>query len=244
MTDIALLERPAGAPASRRPRVPEALRPVALREERRLLAHPFLQRCASGTVTLAELRRYLVQQGHYSRYFTRYLCALISQLPDGEHVLRLAGNLAEELGFGDARELPHSRLYAQMLQHFDLALEHEPATAQTQALVDTMFMLCRQPGGVAGLGALCLGAEAVVPALYARILEGFAAHGVPASRLSFFHIHVACDDEHAQTMFDILAEGCAQPGVVETVAAAATTAVSARLRMFDALLDHPLPLGA
>src|SRR6266571_4447830 len=66
----------------------------------RVLGHPFLAGCADGRTTLEQLRAFLVQHGKYSRYFTRYLCALISQLDDSEDVLRLAENLAEELGFG------------------------------------------------------------------------------------------------------------------------------------------------
>jgi len=243
MTDLALIDPPPARVVNPGPRVPEPLRLVFEREERRLLEHPFLQRCANGNITMSELHRYLLQQGHYGRHFTRYLCALISQLSAGDDVLRLAGNLAEELGFGNDGGVPHSQLYADMLRQFDLSLDREPVSPQTQSLIDTMFMLCRQPGGAAGLGALCLGAEAVVPALYQRILHGFAHHGVPASRLEFFQIHVGCDDEHARTMFGMLEIWCNKPFIAETVAAAATIAISARMRMFDGLLDRPTPLG-
>lgn len=239
MTHLELVDPPAVV----RRRVPAALLRIYEREERRLLDHPFLRRCASGEISMNELRRYLVQQGHYGGYFTRYLCGLISQLPEGDDVLRLAANLAEELGLGDGQGVSHSRLYADMLTQFDLSLKREPITPQTQSLVDTMFMLCRQPGGESGLGALCLGAEAVVPAMYQRILDGFAHHRVPAAKLAFFEIHVGCDDEHAQTMFDILASWCNRPAAIETIAAAAATAISARLRMFDALLEQPIALA-
>jgi len=237
-------------PARRGARPCEAVRvPAILREahelgERRLMSHPFLRRCETGTATMAELRRYLVQQGHYGRHFTRYLCALISQLAHGDEVMRLAGNLAEELGFGGGAGVPHARMYADMLRQFDLSLDREPASPQTQALIDTMFMLCRAPGGASGLGALCLGAEAIVPAMYRRIIAGFSHHGVPVARLAFFQVHVECDDDHAGTMFDILADACARSPVQrEAVVAAAAAAISARMRMLDSVLEPPALRG-
>jgi pyrroloquinoline quinone (PQQ) biosynthesis protein C len=144
----------------------------------RLLQHPFLVRCGEGRATMDELRSYLVQQGKYSRYFTRYLCALMSCLEDSWDVLHLADNLAGELGLGEGDEIPHSRLYAQMLAHFGIDLDEHTVHPETQNLIDTMFMLCRQPGGISGLGALCLGAEAIVPVIYARVIDGFRGCGV------------------------------------------------------------------
>jgi pyrroloquinoline quinone (PQQ) biosynthesis protein C len=204
----------------------------------RVLRHPFLAGCANGTVTLEQLREYLVQHGKYARYFTRYLCALISQLDEGEDVLKLAENLTEELGFGDDTELriPHARIYADMLKDLDIDPAVHPTNPETQSLIDTMFMLCRQPRGTAGLGAMCLGAEGLVPAMYARIMEGFRHCGVDEKRLEFFAIHIECDDGHAGTMYEILArETEVSPSARITALNAGDIAVNARLRFFDAL---------
>ncbi|MFN7204375.1 MAG: iron-containing redox enzyme family protein [Burkholderiales bacterium] len=147
-------------------RTPPALKEIANDFANRLLAHPFLVSCSNGTITRKELDNLLIQQGKYSQYFTRYLCALISQLEENTDVLRLAENLSEELGYGDDSRIPHSRIYAEMVRDLGLNGAEEPILPETQVLIDSMFMLCRQPGGVAGLAALCLGAEAVVPSLY------------------------------------------------------------------------------
>jgi pyrroloquinoline-quinone synthase len=205
----------------------------------RVLRHPFLAGCADGTVTLDELRRFLVQHGSYSKHFTRYLCALISQLDSDDDVLRLAGNLTEELGSGAEAEMrrPHWRIYADMLREFDIDLAAHPVNPETQNLIDTMFMLCRQPRGTTGLGAMCLGAEGLVPALYARIVEGFLRRGVTARRLEFFAIHIECDDEHATTMYEILARQLEEsPSHRIAALNAGEIAVGARLRFFDALM--------
>jgi pyrroloquinoline-quinone synthase len=207
----------------------------------RVLRHPFLMGCANGTVSLGELRAFLVQHGKYARYFTRYLCALISQLDEGDDVLRLAENLTEELGCGAhaAARTPHSRIYADMLEDFDIDLAAHPITPETQNLIDTMFMLCRQPLGTAGLGAMCLGAEGLVPAMYGRIIEGFRQRGIDLRRLEFFAIHIECDDDHAATMYEILARQAEQsPSCKIAALNAGEIAVNARLRFFDALMKR------
>ncbi|MBC7435212.1 MAG: iron-containing redox enzyme family protein [Bdellovibrionales bacterium] len=220
-------------------RTPSGLRQAAAGFASRLLAHPFLERCRTGRIQREELDRFLVQHGKYSRHFTQYLCALISQFDNGADVTRLASNLAEELGFDEGTSVPHSRIYADMLDSFGLDLERARTLPQTQAFIDTMFTLCRRPGGLEGLAALCFGAEAVVPSLYSRIIEGFVSVGVDRDALAFFTIHVECDDGHADTMFEILQRMMAQsPTARQAAIAAGKQVVEARLRMFDALLNE------
>jgi pyrroloquinoline-quinone synthase len=172
--------------------------------QKRLIAqlahHSFLARCRSGQISLDELKILLVQQGLYSSYFTRYLCALMSNLPSNTEVFELAENLFEELGFAPDSPTPHYLLYRDMLQAFELTLEGQTPTAATQYLIDTMFQHCRHPDPAVGLGALCLGAEGLVPHFYSDLIKGFAAHGIAAHTLRFFQLHIACDDEHAQTL--------------------------------------------
>lgn len=239
MNSLAFVEEknsPANGRHVRR-KLPTVLESITNEFTLRLLDHPFLVRCGNGTVTMDELRRFLVQQGLYSRHFTRYLCALISRLDESEDVLRLAGNLAEELGYGDEMHgIPHSRIYADMLSAFEIQLDHHTAYPETQNLIDTMFMLCRQPRGIAGLGAMCLGAEAVVPALYTRLVEGFQSCGISADRLEFFRIHIDCDDGHAETMLELITRLTVNsiPSLIGALQAG-EIAVNARLRFFDAI---------
>jgi pyrroloquinoline quinone (PQQ) biosynthesis protein C len=74
----------------------------------------------------------------------------------------------------------------------------------TQALIETMLECCRNARPMVGLGALCLGAEAIVPEVYSTILNGFDAVREPRENLHFFTIHVSDDDEHARTMRNII----------------------------------------
>jgi pyrroloquinoline quinone (PQQ) biosynthesis protein C len=67
-----------------------------------------------------------------------------------------------------------------------------------------MLHHCKNPNPSYGLGAICLGAEALVPALYTDIISGFTACGVEAKDIDFFRIHVECDDGHAETLRDLM----------------------------------------
>ncbi len=211
----------------------------------RVLASPFVGRCRAGKVSLTEMKRYLVQQGLYGAHFTRYLCALMSNLPSNHAVLELAENLFEELGLDPAnRSVPHHEIYRDMLARFGLCLEGAQATPGTRLLIDTMLAHCRSTNPAQGLGALCLGAEALVPALYADIILGFKACGVAADDIEFFRIHVDCDDGHAETIREIMLHVAAHDS--EQLAAmidAGSAVVSARLKFFDDL-DRPARLVA
>jgi|GEM_PF-5614760 len=55
-----------------------------------------------------------------------------------------------------------------------------------------------------GLGAFCLGAEAVVPHLYNQIVQGLKRCGLGEMELEYFNIHINCDDDHSLTMRKIL----------------------------------------
>ncbi len=205
--------------------------------------HPFLTRCRNGSITLPELKCFLVQQGYYSRYFTRYLCALMSNLDSNDHVQALMENLCEELGLTSDSPTPHSTIYKSMLHRFGLSLENAPPPLPgTTALIQTMSDHCRAPNSAKGLGALCLGAEALVPSIYSDILTGFAAHGIGGADTEFFRIHVECDDGHADTLRDIMfATAAKDQEQLKVMIAAGRTLVKARAEFFsniETLLWH------
>lgn len=202
----------------------------------RVHAHSFLKRCRAKSVSLDELKLFLVQQGLYSGYFTRYLCALMANLPSGDQVIKLAENLCEELGLTEDSGTPHSIIYREMLQHFGLSLSEATPTLGTLRLIDTMFDHCRDPKSARGLGALCLGAEALVPTMYSDIIAAFDGCGIPHAKLSFFHIHVECDDGHADTMRDIMVDMASRdPQQIPMMLNAGTAMVDARLSFFDSI---------
>ena len=206
----------------------------------RVRAHPFLEGCRNGTISLDTLKSFLVQQGHYSAYFTRYLCALISNLPSNDQVLELAENLFEELGLDESSEdhsTPHYIIYRNMLETFGLSLKGTRENPQTRKLIDSMLTHCKSSNPAYGLGAICLGAEAIVSVIYADIIEGFKARGVPMADINFFRIHVECDDGHAETIRDIMVDVADHDqSQIDTMIAAGEELVTARLDFFNGIM--------
>jgi pyrroloquinoline quinone (PQQ) biosynthesis protein C len=201
---------------------------------RQVKNHPFLVRCRNGEVTMDELKKFLVQQGLYSRHFTRYLCALMANLPDNEDILHLSANLFEELGLEDGSETPHHVLYRNMLTSFGINLADERPTAGTHGLINSMLQHCKDHNPASGLGAICLGAEALVPEVYSDIVAGFRANGVPDEQILFFLIHIECDDGHAETIRDIMVDvAVTDEQQINHMLAAGQALVDARLRFFD-----------
>jgi len=202
----------------------------------RLREHSFLRRCRSGEISLEELKIYLVQQGFYSAYFTRYLCAVMAGLPGHREVTALSTNLFEELGLTPDSDKPHHLIYSEMLADFSISLEEHQPTYGTRHLIDTMFRCCRSTDPASGLGALFLGAEALVPDLYGDIIKGFEYCGIAADSIEFFHIHTLCDDAHSKTLHDILREMARRDSAsVPVMIGAGMALVDARLHFFSAI---------
>ncbi|MEH8017591.1 iron-containing redox enzyme family protein [Rheinheimera muenzenbergensis] len=202
----------------------------------KLYQHSFLKRCRDGSVSLAELKSFLLQHGFYSAYFTRYLCAMMSNLPNNNQVLTLAENLFEELGLAPDSPTPHHVIYKDMLQSFDIEVDSSKINQQTQALVDVMFAHCREPNPAFGLGALCIGAEAIVPVLYSSLVSGFRHHGIADEQIHFFILHIECDDGHAETLNDIMLEiAGSNEFQLENMIQAGEALINARLDFFTAI---------
>lgn len=197
---------------------------------------PFLTRCRQGRASRAELEIFLVQQYHYSRHFTRYLCALLSNMTNEADRLALTDNLFEEMGLGDAGQIPHSRLYRDMLDALHLDPAQHPPLPETNELIATMLRLSADPDPLRGLGALCLGAEAIVPHLYTQILHGLLQAGFPEEQLEFFPLHIAGDDEHALTMKRIIDRELApNPSAGTVLREAARESLGKRRAFFEAI---------
>jgi pyrroloquinoline quinone (PQQ) biosynthesis protein C len=199
---------------------------------------PFLDRCRQGTVTPEELRAFLVQQYFYSRHFTRYLCALLSNITNDADRSELIHNLLEEMGFSGGK--PHAQIYASMMAKMGCDPVGESIHPATQELINGMFDCCRDGNPMVGLGALCLGAEAIVPHVYSQVVEGFRSVGETDDRLEFFLLHIESDDEHALTMRRIIEKELAvHPEQRSVLQSAARRIIAARRRFFEAIGEVP-----
>jgi pyrroloquinoline-quinone synthase len=214
---------------------------VALVE--RLRSHSFLRRCRDGQVTLDELKIFLVQQGLYATNFTKYLCAAMANLPGNAEIRPLAQNLFDECGFSGTK--PHAVVYDEMLAGFGLTLRGAAPLSGTVKLINAMFRHCRSENPAFGTGALCLGAEALVPDLYTDIVKGFVHCGVKEEQLGFFTLHITVDDGHATTLGEIMnAIAEDKPAEVRNMVAAGSDLVDARMDFFTSVEHAAKPLSA
>ena len=198
---------------------------------------PFLIKCREQTVTRTELHRFLQQHYFYSRNFTRFLGALLSNLVSEKDREDLSQNLFEEMGLGEVGAIPHSRIYRQMLDRMGIEV-NAPIFPSTQRFIQTMLTSCCNRDPMVGLGALCLGAEAIVPHFYSQIVEGFRGIGESLKNLEFFLIHIDGDDEHALTMKKIIErELAADPANRGKLESTARDIILARADFLDSISD-------
>lgn len=198
----------------------------------------FLTHCQNGQISREELAIFIQQHQLYSSCFTRYLAALLANIENDEHRLALTHNLFDEMGLGDAGNLSHTKLYRNMMESMGLAPCTNPLPS-TQRLVDTMFECCKSSNYMVALGALCLGAEGIVPFLYQRIVDGFLAIGEPLDKLQFFTLHIECDDGHAETMNEIIARQLEQrPSALLDLHYGAEKMIQARIAFFEGITAH------
>jgi pyrroloquinoline-quinone synthase len=196
----------------------------------------FLSRCRTGTVSRQELETFLVQHFHYARHFTRYLCALLANLSEEQDRRDLTVNLFEEMGLGHIASEPHSKIYRDMLTAFGLDPNGVDPLPETETLIRTMLQYCKAQDPIAGLAALCLGAEAIVPHVYSQILTGLRSQGFPEEHLRFFVMHIEGDDDHALTMAKIITrELNRRPELKSRLNFVADDAIETRAKFFNAI---------
>jgi pyrroloquinoline quinone (PQQ) biosynthesis protein C/quercetin dioxygenase-like cupin family protein len=202
----------------------------------RLIRHPLLVALNGDQVDLHVLKTLLVQHSYYSRHFTRYLCAVISQLHEAADVNALLENMREEMGIDGDGELTHAEMFQRTLRHVGvIPADHTPFAATT-ALVNTMMGYCKSSDPLAGLAAMCLGAEAIVPLIYCPILKALQQSGYSWEVTEFFRIHIEEDEDHALTMLGIMRRLIHdQPARLQFAVNIGKELIDKRLAMFDAI---------
>lgn len=219
---------------------PATLAPIArldsLSQRHPLWSHPFLERCRSGTLGLAEVRALSVQMYKFSREFGRYLSAVLQVCPDEESQLVIADNLWDELGHGDITQthVELFRVFTRGLGIDDDVLEQTPAEPETLALIETYLEMARRRGFQAALGAICYGSEGIVSTLYKLLQDGIvASQAVPREALRFFDLHLEVDDGHKERLEALLLRHMRTPEDIKGVVSAVTEALNARYRFLD-----------
>jgi pyrroloquinoline quinone (PQQ) biosynthesis protein C/quercetin dioxygenase-like cupin family protein len=217
-----------------------------LRELQRFQAeHPIwdcrlIRACRAGLLTKEDFKHIFGQYYRYSKNFTRYLTALMTNCESDYFRSRLSENLWEEGGGADP-DKRHAELFRRFLRH---ALDVEPDAIQYQSFANEFFHqyldFCRNSPALAGSAFLSLGTEGVISRLYGYFCEGLLKAGIPEEKLLFFRLHMECDDEHAITLAELMRSFSGEPGWLDQCKAAIDRALNIRRQFLDDVLNFVL----
>ncbi|WP_394835546.1 iron-containing redox enzyme family protein [Pendulispora rubella] len=211
--------------------------------EERQATHPFWDNrlflaCKAGALKLEDFRYIFSQYYLYSRNFTRYLAGLLANCEDDLLRARITENLWEESG-GTELEKRHAQIFRKFLQEGlgiqDLAgIEYADFSRYfVREYLD--FILSGHPMEAAAF--LSLGTEGIVARMYGIFVEGLLKAGIPEEQLSFFRIHMECDDAHAFTLQQVMLSYAGERTWSSRCHDAMERALTLRARFFENLYD-------
>ncbi|HLJ26160.1 MAG TPA: iron-containing redox enzyme family protein [Candidatus Angelobacter sp.] len=219
---------------------------AGLRELERFQAeHPIwdcrlIRACRAGQLSKEDFKHIFSQYYRYSKNFTRYLTALMTNCESDYYRSRLGENLWEE-GGGAEPDKRHAELFRRFLRQ---ALGVDLDAIQYQSFANDFFHqyldFCRNSSALAGSAFLSMGTEGAIARLYGYFCEGLLKAGVPEEQLLFFRLHMECDDEHAITLAELTRSFSDEPGWFEQCKAAIDHALNIRLQFLDDAMDFVL----
>ncbi len=196
--------------------------------------------CRAGLLTKEDFKHIFAQYYRYSKNFTRYLTALMTNCENDYYRSQLSANLWEEGGGADT-DVRHAELFRRFLRD---SLGVEPDCIEYQSFANDFFHqyldYCRNSSVVAGSAFLSLGTEGAISRLYGYFCEGLLKAGIPEEQLKFFRLHMECDDEHAITLARLMQSHSSEPGWLDQCRAAIDHALNLRRRFMDDALDFVL----
>lgn len=225
---------------------PAGVADAGLRELQRFQAeHPIwdsglIRACRAGMLTKEDFKHIFGQYYRYSKNFTRYLTALMTNCESDYFRSRLSENLWEEGGGADP-EKRHAELFRRFLRR---ALSVDPDSIEYQSFANNFFHqyldFSRNSSALAGSAFLSLGTEGAISRLYGYFCEGLLQAGIPEEELLFFRLHMECDDEHAITLAELMRSFSSEPGWLDQCKAAIDRALSIRQKFLDDALNFVL----
>ncbi|MDI1477720.1 iron-containing redox enzyme family protein [Polyangium sp. y55x31] len=197
----------------------------------------FFKACTAGHLTKADFQFFFGQYYLYNRNFTRYLAALMANADNDYHRARLSENLWEE-GGGQETDKRHAEIFRKFLRDgLEIDIDKTDYLDATRFFVREFLDFCLRSHPAAGSSFLSLGTEGIVSRMYTIMVEGMLKAGIPEEFLTFFRIHIGCDDEHAATLEDMMLSYMHTPDWYNTCLSSMNYALSLRHRFFESLYD-------
>jgi pyrroloquinoline quinone (PQQ) biosynthesis protein C/quercetin dioxygenase-like cupin family protein len=201
--------------------------------EHPLWKSPLLAGFAQGAFSKEDLQYIFAQYHHYSKNFTRFIAAVMANCESDLFRAQLSENLWDE-GGGCEPERRHAQIFRNFLCR-SLGIEQPEAidyAPYTRHFMREYLVMCLRAEPLAAAAALSLGTEGIVARMYDIMLVGLRKAGIPEDELEFFHIHISCDDSHAETLEHMMRSYADDPGWFDTCLAAMTRALDLRAEFF------------
>lgn len=199
-----------------------------------------IRACRAGLLTKEDFKQIFSQYYRYSKNFTRYLTALMTNCESDYYRSKLSENLWEE-GGGAEPDKRHAELFRRFLRD---ALGVDIDAIEYQSFANDFFHqyldFCRNSSALAGSAFLSLGTEGAIARLYGYFCDGLLKAGIAEEHLHFFRLHMECDDEHAITLAELMHSFSGEPGWFDQCKAAIDHALNIRRQFLDDALDFVL----
>jgi len=192
---------------------------------------------AQGAFSRDDLRYVFSQYHLYTSSFTRFIAAVMANCESDLFRATLSQNLWEE-GGGCEPERRHAQLFRNFLRRsLGVDLDWTEYAPFTQLFVREYLEQAFRLEPMAAAAFLAIGTEGIVSRMYEIMRTGLRRAGIPDDELEFFAIHIACDDDHAITLENLMVSYAHRPGWFEACAAGLGCALDLRTRFFDGLFD-------
>lgn len=171
-----------------------------IRDSHQIWSNPLLLACASKSIDLNDFKHLFSQYYFYSKNFTKLLAIMMSKCDSDFYRAKLSANLWDEGGGADI-EQRHSELFRKFLkQSLDIDTNNIKFEHYTEVFLNQYISLCLNSTAAECASILSFGTEGIVSKLYKILKEGLIQVGLNENELSFFNIHIMCDDDHSKTL--------------------------------------------
>ena len=220
---------------------PEVKEKISLLEKQ-MNEHSFwdnklFQACKKGDLTFENWRYIFGQYYIYNKNFTRYLSALMVNCDNDYYRATLSANLWEEGGGRDPEERHAEMFRSFLINTLMLDLDKIEYHDFSKHFAYEYLNIIMKNNACYGSSFLSLGTEGIVARMYGILVEGMLKAGINQNKLGFFELHMECDDEHAETLAEMMASYYNKPHWFDTCQRAMEKALAMRERLFNNLYD-------
>lgn len=202
------------------------------------LNHPFLEKFRQGKLSLDRIRLFARQYYLYSRWFGRYISAIVANMPDEYPRAFLIKNLYQEHGEGNP-DNTHPAMFRRFMRALRLdsqEIEETEPLPEMRLFIHEYLLISRECHFLEAMGALGPGTESIVPYIYRPIYEGLKKEpSLKGDDIEFFALHMTLDIEHSANIKEALLQYAEKEQNQRLIRQGAMAALSARTVLWNGL---------